>query len=237
MQTLRDGSVIEDYRLDRLQGFDARSRKFPVVRELQMAPMISKIWSCDYTLDQKKEGACVGFAIAHELLSEPTRCLASQVNDKYAKEVIYWGAQKIDQFEGGAYPGAKPVQHGTTVLAGAKTVKALGWIDRFEWSFGMTDLILGIGYKGPAVLGIAWYDSMYKPDGDSFVWPSKGEIVGGHAILAIGVNVEEEYFILKNSWGHSWGRFGTCKIKFDELKPLMRNNGEAMFFAGRKSRI
>lgn len=69
---------------------------------------------------------------------------------------------------------------------------------------------------------------MYTPNPKGFIRPS-GRPSGGHCILCKGVNVEEEYFVLRNSWGPSWGINGECYIKFKEMKKLLSYDGEALF--------
>ena len=49
-----------------------------------------------------------------------------------------------------------------------------------------------------------------------------GEKLGGHAVLLIGYNDTEEYFIVKNSWSTNWGEEGYFKIAYSEVKyPIM----------------
>jgi hypothetical protein len=40
---------------------------------------------------------------------------------------------------------------------------------------------------------------------------------GGHAVLIVGYNDEEEYFIVKNSWGTGWGESGFFRIDYSQL--------------------
>lgn len=40
---------------------------------------------------------------------------------------------------------------------------------------------------------------------------------GGHAVLIVGYDDEEEYFIVKNSWGTGWGESGYFKIDYSQL--------------------
>lgn len=72
---LRDGSTVEDPRLDRLVQFDERSRGYGIVPLLEAQDKTqprSYTWGCDIrTLDQGREGACVGFAWAGEAAARP----------------------------------------------------------------------------------------------------------------------------------------------------------------------
>ncbi|OGS12160.1 MAG: hypothetical protein A2234_11085 [Elusimicrobia bacterium RIFOXYA2_FULL_58_8] len=44
-----------------------------------------------------------------------------------------------------------------------------------------------------------------------------GKKLGGHAILLVGYNDEEKYFILKNSWDTGWGEDGYFRIAYSEM--------------------
>ena len=173
---------------------------------------------------------CVGFAWGHELIAKPE---VINVGNTFAREKIYWEAQKIDEWTGGAYPGADPFYEGTSVLAGAKVVKKLGYITEYRWAFSLEDLVLAVGHEGPAVIGIPWYEGMFNPMGCGFLHIS-GEVAGGHAILVRGVNVEKRHFSLHNSWGKDWGFDGRAKITWDEMERLLYEGGEACIPVGRK---
>jgi C1A family cysteine protease len=51
---------------------------------------------------------------------------------------------------------------------------------------------------------------------DSKVCPSC-HYEGGHAVLIVGYDDEEEYFIVKNSWGTGWGESGYFRIDYSQL--------------------
>lgn len=40
----------------------------------------------------------------------------------------------------------------------------------------------------------------------------KDTLLGGHALAIWGYNAEEKYFVVRNSWGQSWGINGYCHI-------------------------
>lgn len=214
--------------LDWRPKFDDRSKLYGITDILPELKVQSKTWECQTWLDQGREGACVGFGLAHALCSEP---LQASLNNQYAKETIYWEAQRTDEHQGGSYPGAIPHYEGTSVLAGVKVVQKLGWIDAYHWAFSLDDLIIGVGNHGPAVLGVRWYESMYNVGPNGYLHVG-GKLVGGHCIECRGVDVENRCFILRNSWGKKWGWNGDCKITFEDLEYLLKQNGEAVFFDG-----
>jgi hypothetical protein len=224
--TLRDGSTVLDSRLTRLVQFDERSREYPVMASVPTgAKPRSFTWGCGTVLDQGPDGACVGFSMTHELIAKPA--IVSGLDAKFAKEKVYWEAQKIDPWAGGSYPGASPFYEGTSVLAGMKVLQKMGYVGEYRWAFGLNDLVMAVGYKGPAVLGIPWYNGMFDvaPCGHVHV---TGQIAGGHAILCRGVNVKERTFLLHNSWGAGWGKNGTALISWDEMDRLLHEQGEAV---------
>lgn len=219
VKVLKGGVTTTDARLDRLVQFDDRSRAYPIRATLQKIGKTtprSYSWACDVWLDQGNEGACVGFSWAHELAAKPAR---NAVTPKLAHDAIYKAAQKIDEWPGEDYDG-------TSVLAGAKAVAAMGYMKEYRWAFGLDDLVLAVGHAGPAVLGINWYDAMFNTGVDGYVRVG-GAIAGGHAILCFGVNVKAKYFRLHNSWGRDWGENGNCKVSFDDMDRLLHEGGEA----------
>lgn len=210
---------------------DPKSLSF-AIRPLLTVPPVrrNKLWTPGPVLDQGREGACVGFGWASEALSTPVavdlkrmKYVVPQDPNKFASG-IYHDAKYIDEWAGEDYDG-------TSVLAGAKIMKKYGLVKEYRWAFGINDVIDAILAKGPVVLGIYWYDSMYEaPNG---VVDVSGDIVGGHCILAVGFRLAKDSklgvdsVILKNSWGYDWGNFGLAEISVDQLAALLKNDGEA----------
>lgn len=212
--------------------FDERSREYPIRACVGAVKPRSRRWRLDTLLNQGREGSCVGHGIAHELLATPAAADPAVVTHSYATQKIYWGAQKIDPWPGGDYPLAFPRYEGTDVLSGLKTAVALGWCDEYRWSFSLNDLVLGIGYNGPAVLGLVWTDGMMLPDVHGVIEPT-GKTAGGHCVCAAGVDLADEYFWIAQSWGRDHGVNGWVKIRFDAMEKLLKNDGEAAFFLRR----
>lgn len=228
--SLKDGSTTTDPRLDRVDEKDPKSRNFSVstiIPEKRRNTLRSYTWRPGTTLNQGRDGACVGFAWAHELSARPAE--VKDISVLFAKEEIYFRAQKIDRFPGGAYPGAFPFVEGTSVLAAAKVVKSLGYIREYRWAFDFLDMVSAVGYMGPVVFGCAWYSKMDKPNEEGFVIPT-GRLSGKHCILIYAVKIirtnnddldfQRSYFTFQNSWGPDWGQGGTGKLKFADVQSL-----------------
>lgn len=222
--------MSEDKALGRRIEFDERSREHPVTAILpgRAIKPRSYRWRCQAWLDQGQEGACVGFAWSHELAARPVEVQALSNDSAHA---VYKKAQQLDQWPGENYDG-------TSVLAGVKAVQALypNAIRSYKWAFSPEEIIATLGYYGPVVLGINWYRDMYEPDEDGWIKVG-GQLVGGHAILARGVNIRGKFVILRNSWGQEWGLDGDCKLSFDDLATLMKLQGEACVPVRRGSSI
>lgn len=203
-------------KLDRLVEFDERSRLFPIRTLVAERPRRSYTWSVPVFLDQGREGACVGFAWAHDAAARPK--VVPLVDDLDAFD-IYNRARVLDQWPGEGYDG-------TSVIAGAKAMVERGWVKTYRWAFGENDLALAVGYKGPAVLGVNWYTGMFRPDVDGFLKPT-GQIEGGHAILCIGYSIKTHRYLVHNSWGQDWGLGGRAYIHREDMARLLAESGEA----------
>jgi len=226
MPKLRDGSETLDPRCTWIPFFDPRSIAYKIEDLFSKdKKLVSRTWRCNEVLNQGLEGACTGFAVAHELIAQPVA--VENIDAKFAKERIYWEAQKIDFWPGGSYPGAKPRKEGSSVLAAMKIVAKMGYITEYRWAFGVNDVKRALAEIGPVVLGVPWYEGMMDPAACGALHPT-GKKIGGHAILARGLDVENERILLHNSWGEGWGDDGTAWIYWKDLAKLLCGlNGEA----------
>jgi len=229
---LRDKrTVVRDKRYDRIKSFDPRSRNYDIKELVADKPLRKRHWTVKRVLDQGNDGACVGFGWAGELIATPA---VNLVDNKYAQTVIYWGAQKIDEFPGGEYPGANPGgQQGSSVLAGAKTVKSLGYIGEYRWAFNFQDVLKTLSNVGPVVVGTNWYYDMENVDQDGFIHIGGG-IAGGHCYVLVGHDPAEKSVTIQNSWGENWGKKGQAKISYADLQRLLNEDGEACIPLHRK---
>ncbi len=78
------------------------------------------------------------------------------------------------------------------------------------------DMKSWIANHGPAVVGMDVYDDFIRGYTGGIFEHAIGNYRGAHAIVIVGYNNEEKYWICKNSWGTRWGESGWFKIKFRE---------------------
>lgn len=217
--------------LDWVGRFDPASKNFPVRGAAAVPPRIKKRqWTPGKTLDQGREGACVGFGWTHEALSSPTRVDLNRMKAVVPREptqfasFFYKTAQKNDDWAGENYEG-------TSVLAGAKTMVQLGLLREYRWAYSVSDVILGLN-RGPVVLGTEWREGMYEAPGGAL--KAVGDVVGGHCYLAIGYDLNgvkeldgQPGVMIQNSWGLDWGINGLAWMTIPDLSSLIKNDGEA----------
>lgn len=233
---LRDGSETLDRRLDRLVRYDPRSLSYRVKDALSVKAQLTPVnrrWTAPAAtpvLNQGAEGQCVGYAITHELLYYPVA--VKGLTGVFAQDDIYWPAQRADPWEGGSYPGASPVYEGTSVLFGIKAAADLGYYLEYRWATSELEMRSGVGHLGPAIIGVDWYNGMFKPNANGFLKVTGGK-AGGHCILVIAVNLAGHYYIVHNSWGPGWGDRGNAKISFDDMAALLAANGECAIITRR----
>jgi C1A family cysteine protease len=132
---------------------------------------------------------------------------------------LYELCQKYDQWAGEDYDG-------TSVRAGAKILRNLGYIQSYHWARTIGEIQDWLKTTGPVVLGTYWYTDMFYPDDDGLV-TATGQAAGGHAYICVGYNVRKKEFLCVNSWGRDWGRRGKFKIGAVDLQKLLNKHGEA----------
>jgi hypothetical protein len=212
---------MTERKFDRVPSADPRNDDYPVSllwteRTCAVAPRVfTKKWDDYAYLDQGPNGYCVGFGTSGELAAQPD----SVPNVDYDFAVsIYKDAQKVDEWPGEDYEG-------TSVLAGAKVAKSRGYYSSYLWAPNENDVAITVANYGPVIIGVDWLADMMDTDSDGFVHVS-GEFQGGHCVVIIGIDAEENYYTFRNSWGKSWGINGEGKISRADLALLMARNGD-----------
>jgi hypothetical protein len=208
----RDGTKgLPQY--DCLLETDERSLNFPIT--LGNREPRSMQYLCAKHLNQGQEGACVGFGLIHNMISEPF--LATGLDAQYARNRIYKRAQEIDPWPGEAYEG-------TSTLSGVKVMKRLGWIKSFHRLDTLREFQIAF-LDGGVVLSIPMYEGMMRPDRQGFIHPV-GDKVGGHCVFAKELDMEDDFAWLHQSWGEDHGIDGDVKITFNALTYCFEEGGE-----------
>jgi hypothetical protein len=208
----------------RLREFDERSRNFPV-RSLTVEGEIPRtwMWECNKVLDQGSTPECVGYAGAHYGIATPIP--QPNINDIIAHQ-FYKGAQDNDEWPGDDYEGSSGIGL-------FKYLKKIKFCTGGYWAFTLMEELLGISRVCPALTGTSWMTGMMEPDSEGFV-KATGYNEGGHEYLRLGVNMEEKYIWIHNSWGKGYGLNGRAKIRFDEAEKL-RSGQDTLFLQGEKT--
>ena len=187
------------------------ARRLPASRSWQMRHPV---------LDQEDRPQCVAYAWTAMLLTTPISS-SSFLKNWSTKEWcnnLYTQAQRVDGIHGS--------HDGTTVRAGASTLKALGFIVNYLWGVDADTVRRYVLSRGPVVIGVDWKSGMMEPDPNGYVRVS-GASLGGHAVTIVGYSSVRAAFRVLNSWGSSWGTKGRCWVPFKGMDTLLSEDGEA----------
>lgn len=230
-------------KLDRIQSVDPGRMRFLISKRSSEVRRDPVSWfTSGVKLDQGTEGACVGFGFCNDLMASPavvgqkTLAALGGGDANAAARQFYYAAKRIDEWAGENYDG-------TSVNAGARVMRQLGFIDSFWWCIDANGIIDAL-HDGPVVVGWNLRESMWntRPSG---LYEYHGSIIGGHCMVLTGYSPrrtipgETGYFEVvkgRNSWGESWGRRGDFYMKVDDLQTIHTDGGEACVLVGRKSR-
>lgn len=237
---LKGRHVTYDPRLDCIPSEDPRRLDYPVGLGAVPLPGVKKSHGFPTTavLDQGREGACTGFAVAHDIACAPAA--HKTVTDAYARQVYRWN-QRNDEWAGESYEGS-------SVNASMKFLKAHGFITDYRWTWSVEEIATIIVTKGPVCVGVEWFEGMYWPGADLLL-KAAGRVVGRHAYILRGYSpagvawtlpdrTERLFpfptFRMRNSWGADWGANGDAFIAVDTFAMLMARGGDAAVPFGRK---
>jgi hypothetical protein len=200
-----------DYHLSDAVGIVRRMRCM-VGNIKEIAPVL---WSCERVLNQGTQPYCVGYAWAGFGNAMPV--FADLRNSD--GDALYYAAKEID--------GEPLKENGSCTRSGAEAYKKIGRIQTYAFTTSMTNIKNWLVTHGPVIVGTSWYNTMFEPDSDGFVYP-KGELSGGHECLIIGYNPQLDVFTFLNSWGDAWGINGRFKMHAKDWAGLLEDQGDAV---------
>lgn len=177
-----------------------------------------RYWSANgWWGDQGQTPECVAYAWVHYLEDGPIG--HSGRAPVVGPHTLYGEAQQVDEWPGEDYDG-------TSVRAGAKVLATAGFVGEYRWAWDVDTVVTALLTTAPVVLGTNWYSGMFDPTNEGQLIVG-GDIAGGHAYVANGVNRDRGLVRIKNSWGRGWGIRGHAWIALEDLDRLIREDGEA----------
>ena len=184
----------------------------------------SRFWKRKLWLDQGKEGACTGFALAH--------CLGIggkywPLNDQHAFTFYQW-AKLFDQWAGEDYEGS-------SVQGACEGAKDHGIIDGYWWIETPAEFEAAVSRYGALDLGTWWKSGMWTPDSKGLIH-NTGSREGGHSYSVGGIDYVRRLARIDNSWGkNKWGYEGSAWMDLDELYTLLfEERGECALIRKKK---
>lgn len=179
-----------------------------------------------YVADGLGSHNCVGFAGAGLLADPDPR--DPNVTSETGHE-LYYACKSIDN------DGANNREGGSYVRTLAKELQGTGRVGVYAWAKTTDEITAWLHDHGPVVVGSDWYDGMMDPDTNGLIHP-QGPIVGGHAYVIVGAvdangqpSSSPSCYLIRNSWGVSWGNQGTALIDIGDFRrTLMNYDGEAL---------
>ena len=176
-------------------------------------------------LDQLRIGSCVGNAFAGWVGTDnAVRQGRADVTEDTALD-LYRRATRLDEFDG----QWEPDDTGSSGLGGAKALQQAGYATSYTHAFALAALATAL-QSGPALIGVAWYQSMYDPapDGRISVDP-RSALAGGHELIVDTfeplTGPDDRYWIT-NSWSVSWAQEGRAYFTSADLATLLADDGD-----------
>ncbi len=221
---------------------DHRDLVYAAARITTLPPSVDLRSGCPPVYDQGQLGSCTANAIAAAIQfeqirqKEPKPFAPSRLFIYYNERVMEHtvgqdaGAQIRDGMKSVNHIGACPEtdwpyvitkfaqKPPTRAFKDARLGKALSY-QRVVQTLDQMKGCLASGL--PIVLGISVYESFESQQvarsGIVPMPPISEKLLGGHAILAVGYNDAEQRFVMRNSWGTSWGMQGYFTIPYAYL--------------------
>jgi hypothetical protein len=172
-------------------------------------------WHIEPSLDQGNTDECVPHTGVHSLQAAPLQHLLNWPRAKITE--LYDRARRIDGF---------PMPHdGTTARAVCEILRQDGLLSEYLWIFDEDALKEHLKVRGPVMMGIDWFESMFAADKHGYLTPS-GNVAGGHETLIRWYYPPShkkypDTYEVQNSWGREWGDHGLYRLKADTLRYLV----------------
>ena len=211
-----------DLRLGRVVVHDEASRRFAVNATVDTATWNTRVIRLYDPLPNPSQchGECTGCdsAMGFNAVGNRVRGRVLNMDDAHR---IYSLATTLDPWEG-SWP---EYDTGSSGLAAAKAAQQLGLGGEYLWHFGGVDEVVQSIMDGHTVgVGTWWFDGMFEPDKDGFIWPT-GRLAGGHQYRARAYYEALDAVGVRCWWGDG---FRDVKIKREVLGELLADDGDSV---------
>jgi C1A family cysteine protease len=207
----------------------------------QLPPSADLRPQCPPVFDQGQLGSCTGNAIAGAIEFE---LLKQQLSDFVPSRLFIYYNERVIEGTVNSDSGAQ-IRDGIKSVAQQGVCPETDWpydiakFDQQPSASAYQDALMdrAVSYqlvvqnlnqmKGclasgyPFVLGFTVYESFESPDvakTGHAPMPGAGEQqIGGHAVLAVGYDDSQQWFIVRNSWGAGWGMSGYFTLPYTYL--------------------
>ena len=220
---------------------DTRDHTFKLIKNTVALPSSIDLTSnCTTVKDQGSIGSCTAFATvaAMEYLEKKFN---SNPNSNYSEMFTYYATRvNVEGWpasqDTGAYirsavkstvtygtcletvwPYSNPFyrQPPTSVYNEAKKYKSISYVSTSPTNLSAIKTMLSV--EVPVIIGFTCYSNLFDDSVSEtgIILPSNGQIIGGHAVLAVGYDDATGYIKFKNSWGTNWAIGGYGFMPYD----------------------
>ena len=190
---------------------DGTETKFRKIKDFEIPDEYSYRKYLPSVIDQGSKPICVPCSLsAYINWAINTDTGENKVDNKVDLQEIF-DSSSVKSSEGMTFKdGLKFLKH-----EGVSTKEGVETIDRYAVIGSEIALKQALILNGPCVGALPVYDSRVTEFWDS----SYGDYQGGHAVSVVGYN--EDGFIIRNSWGRTYGDNGYSVIPYDDFNKFM----------------
>jgi len=186
--------------------------------------------------NQKKCGSCWSFAMtggleSYTLLKENTPGQDLDLSEQVMISCSGAGSCNGGQLKAGFLQNTGlPLEtaYPYTATDGSCSAAASGWQEKAYkiggWgtvSQNLNTIKTALVKYGPLPTAMMVYEDFMSYKNGVYSYTT-GKKLGGHAVLIVGYDDENQCFIVKNSWGTNWGESGFFRIAYSEINSLTR---------------
>jgi C1A family cysteine protease len=78
---------------------------------------------------------------------------------------------------------------------------------------------VALAHHDPVVFGCSVYEDIENLTSSDYILPMpRGPPVGGHCMVVVGYKDPDKRYIVRNSWGTTWGQNGYCEVPYAYLE-------------------